>query len=480
MPTIDDLLDGRATARESARDLIRDPLAFFGMSHTKMHSVPRGVLEELQREALSLRFEQQRDRIPALSTLADAQGVAHIDEFEQVVPLCFEHTIYKSYPTELLEKGKFDLLTTWMDRLSAHDLSHVDTSGCESIHSWLELLCAQTELDPVTSSGTTGKMSFSPRDKGDWVVQMLGGMRLQLMQKFGEPPSESFATDKYHVCWPAHPDGHTSMFRMAHYLYKYMALECDDHFHPLFHSPADTDLLFLAGKLRMARARGDGRVDVPPSLLARRPEVEAMERDMPGRMAEWLETILSSMSGKRVFLMSHLFPLYQLAKAGLATGGKCSFAPDSIILTGGGAKGAVLPDDLMEVVHSFFDVQFRNMYGFSEQTALSFTCEQGRFHIPPWAIPLILDVRTSKLLPRAGVQTGRAAFFDVAINGIWGGCISGDKVEIDWNECGCGRKTPHLTDNIVRFSEEHGGVDEITPTASPRAHAALREFLHSF
>lgn len=479
MATIDNLLEGRATVKESALDLIRDPLAFFDMSYTKMHSVPRSLLEQLQTEALSQRFEEQKERIPALSKLAAAQGIKSVQEFNEVLPLCFEHTLYKSYPAELLNDMRFDKLTTWLGRLSAYDVSHVDASGCNTIHSWLDLLENDTELGPVTSSGTTGKMSFSPRHKSDWRTQVLGGLRIQLSQKFGEPPTDANFTDKYHVCWPTYPDGHTSQFRLAYYLYKYLALECGDHFHPVYDTPADTDLLYLGAQLRLAKARGEEPDHLPPSLLARVSEMEAIQRDNPARTAAWLESIMSEMKGKRVFLMSHLFPLYQLAKTGLKSGHTCGFAPDSILLTGGGAKGAVLPDDLMDVATRFFDIKYTYMYGFSEQTALSFPCELGRFHIPPWAIPLVLDPQTSRPLPREGVQVGRAAFFDVAIKGIWGGCISGDKVEIDWDPCPCGRTSPHLTDSITRFSEEQGGVDEITPTATQQAHAALREFLNT-
>jgi hypothetical protein len=72
---IDNLLDGSATIKESAGAFIEDPLTFFDMSVTKMQSVPRGLLEELQTEALSMRFERQKDRIPTLSKMADRQGI---------------------------------------------------------------------------------------------------------------------------------------------------------------------------------------------------------------------------------------------------------------------------------------------------------------------------------------------------------------------------------------------------------------------
>jgi len=120
------------------------------------------------------------------------------------------------------------------------------------------------------------------------------------------------------------------------------------------------------------------------------------------------------------------------------------------------------------------------IYGFNELTPLSVRCEHGRYHIVPWSIPLILDAQTNKPLPREGVQVGRGAFFDLAINGVWGGIVSGDRVEIDWNDCPCGRTTPHLADNIVRFGQEEGGSDKITCAATPQAHTEALDFLTGF
>jgi len=481
MNTIDDLLNGSAGIKASAHAFIEDPLTFFDMSYTKMQSVPRGVLEELQTAALSIRFAQQRERIPILAKLADRQGITQVDEIDAVLPLLFEHTMYKSYPTYLLEKSQFDKLTTWLDRLTSHDLSRVDASGCKSIHSWLDLLCAETDVDPICSSGTTGTMSFTPRDKSDWRTQILGGYRVQLLQRFGEAPTESDLNDELYVPWPTHPDGHTGIFRAAHYVDMYLARGSENHFYPLYDTVADTDVMYLAARLRAAQARGDSRVNVPQSLLERRAEIEAMERDRPAKAAAWMETLVSELRGKRVFLFAPAPLIYDVAAAGVAAGKQCSFAPDSCVQFGSGGKGVALPDDWEDVINRFLNWGGRNnyFYGFSEQTMISVRCEHGRLHLPPWSIPLILDPQTSELLPRAGIQTGRAAFFDLALNGNWGGLISGDRVEIDWSECPCGRTTAHLSDNVTRFSVEQGGSDKISCTATPEAHADALDFLTS-
>ena len=482
MVTVDQFIDGSATTKESAEAFIEDPLTFFDMSLTKMQSVPRDLLTELQTEALSLRFERQKERIPTLSKLADRQGITSVREIDDVLPVLFEHTMYKSYPTYLLEKGQFDKLTTWLNRLTPHDLSQVDTSGCDSIHSWLDVLCAETELDPISSSGTTGTMSFTPRDKTDWRTFILGAFRVQLLQKFGQPPTESDLHDKIHVAWPSYRDGHTPFFRAPHYFLKYFALGSEDHFHPMFDTPGDTDVMFLAARLRAAQARGDSRVDVPQSLLNRRSEIAEMERGRSDKAAEWTETLVSDLTGKRVFLMAPAQLIHDVAVKGLAEGKKCDFAPNSYVTVGLGGKGFAMPDGWEDVVKRFlnFDGEYGYFYAFSEQTAVSVRCEHGRLHLPPWTIPLILDAETSELLPRADRHVGRGAFFDLAINGLWGGLITGDKVEIDWSECPCGRTTAHLSEEITRFSVEQGGTDKITCTATPEAHTDALDFLTTF
>ncbi len=92
--------------------------------------------------------------------------------------------------------------------------------------------------------------------------------------------------------------------------------------------------------------------------------------------------------------------MYDVAKAGLERGIKDVFAKDSAILTGGGTKGFVLPDNYMDVIHEFLGVdRIQQGYGFSEQSAFHWACSEGRYHVQPWVIPFILDPDTSEPLP---------------------------------------------------------------------------------
>ncbi len=55
-----------------------------------------------------------------------------------------------------------------------------------------------------------------------------------------------------------------------------------------------------------------------------------------------------------------------------------------------------------------------------------------------------------------GEIEGRAAFFDLALDGRWGGVITGDKISLDLGPCACGNAGPIIRDNIVRYADLEG------------------------
>src|SRR5262245_40627425 len=125
---------------------MNSPLSFFGESITPMHSIPRAELVDLQREAMILRFTEHREDIEMVRKLADRLGVSTVDKFDDIVPLMFSHTAYKSYPAALVDNNRWDLMTRWLGKLTTYDLSGVDVDGCDSIDGWLERLGSQRPL----------------------------------------------------------------------------------------------------------------------------------------------------------------------------------------------------------------------------------------------------------------------------------------------------------------------------------------------
>jgi hypothetical protein len=444
-----------------------EPDRFFDLSATAMHSVPRGRMLELQRAALARRFEQQRDRIPMVAKLAERQGITSLDEIEDVVPLLFEHTMYKSYPLALLERQQFDKLTSWMGKLTAVALSDVDVSACASIDGWVQTIADVTDVDVVFSSGTSGTMSFFP-----WSVR-----DLQLKWHCLYVHVLGYASSGDDPAQPCHYLSSSQRTR-RNYMAEFVTGGQPEYCHMRNPGGQSADLGWLAARMRLAAARGDAsRVKVPESLLARRAELKELKAGEEARDRSWQAT-LERLQGERIVWMVYPFEVYDLAVERIAHGERWTFAPESALVLIGGPKGREIPADWRSTVEQFLSNPVRASYGMTELSLVALECSAGRYHIPPWIVPLILDPETSALLPRAGVQRGRAAYFDLLPQDHWGGFMSGDEIEVDFDSaCECGATTYHFAPEIVRLSDKRGGTDKISCAATPQAHAEAMQFL---
>jgi hypothetical protein len=296
--------------------------------------------------------------------------------------------------------------------------------------------------------------------------------RTAYLQTFGEPPTP-VALDE-----PVHLIGSANRWHAA----KAMSIEVakgDDAYIHLSPIRPSADLLWLAARIRFAAARGDsGRVEVPAALLERRGELEQAQANESAAVQAWVEEI-AGLQGRHVLWQVFPADIYRIAAARLENGERWSFTPESRVVCQGGSKGRTLPPDWFDTVKRFVEVgQVIQTYGMAELTGLSPLCSAGRYHVQPWVIPFVLDPESSALLPRNGVQTGRFAFFDLATNSHWGGLMTGDEIELDFDgRCECGATTQHFSSHISRLSDKRGGDDKISCTATPQAYEEAMEFL---
>lgn len=471
------------TAEKTLDLFMNDPIEYFDASITKMHTISRDEIEALQRQGMKKRFAAHRESIEIVRNLADRLDIKDVDEFNDVTPLLFAHTAFKSYPAALLDNKRFDLMTKWLQKQTSHDLSEVDVSNCEGIDDWIDRLDAGSKLRVITSSGTTGTISIIPKDDyGGFYGMRL--WRLFLFQEFFKEPKPEDLDPVVDVIWPNYAEGKLGHLRMVGLLKNEFTGGDESRFHPLYSDAVSTDLMFLASKLRAAASRGElDRVKIDPALLARKDEFQAMEERRPVEMEKFFKRMATELAGKRVFMTGTYTLMYEIAKSGLEQGVKDVFAKNSAILTGGGTKGHVLPDNYMEVIKEFLGVdRIQEGYGMSEISAFHWACPENRYHVQPWVIPFLLDPDTSEPLPREGKQTGRAAFYDILNESHWGGIISGDEVTIDWDTpCPCGLASVPIEHEIIRYSEKEGTEDDrITCNATQEVQDEAVNFMREF
>jgi hypothetical protein len=467
-----------AQSEKSAHAMCDHPAEYFSYSINEMFSLDPGELENMQLEVLRERFAQLRDRIPMLTTLIAKSGIDSIDAIEAAVPLLFDHAIYKSYPPSLLSKGRFDAMTRWLNKLTAHDLSGVDVSACGTIDEWIDTLDRDTPLLVSHSSGTSGTVSFLPIERDDF-DRATAAWPVTFLQEFGAPQSYFGECPNLHLVSFEYRSSRRSAGRYNDFCSKYFA-GSEDHMHALHPEKMSADMMYLAGKLRAAQASGKlDKLDISPQLLARRGEFARQQQREAEHIEPFFHDIIEKYAGERLFVTGFSQVLYTLAQGALEKGYRKIFSPDSILFLGGGSKGGILPDDWQDPVKALFGVdRIVQAYGMSEVMGIHPMCSQGHYHFLPWIIPYVLDPDTSESLPRTGSTTGRAAYFDLGGKAHWGGFISGDEITVTWDEpCPCGMKGAYMDSQVERYSEKRGGDDKINCAATAQAHEDALNFL---
>jgi hypothetical protein len=460
-------------AAEALR-MANDPPEYFGYSGPASHAVPREEWQAMQLAGLQQRFADLKDRLPVLTATAQEMGIDRIETIEDGANLLFPHTVYKSYPVSLLEKNRFRQLTKWLGRLTTLDLSQADVDACDGIDAWLKALEDSVGLSVTHSSGTSGSMSFLPRTSDGYrIISEVFGMSSR--ESNGIEASQR--NEPWHTFYLGFAGGRSHAARAGRWAYDNFA-HAPEYFHTLYDADMSSDVMFMAARLRLAEARGElDRLEITPAMRARQAEFEETQR----KSAQALDRIFEQMialRGERVYIGGMNGAMAELAQRGLAEGYSNTFGPDCIVQTGGGNKGGLLPDNWKELIFEFTGAErIAQYYGMTEVTMIAPMCSEGHYHIPPWVVAYVLDPDTGESRPREGVQTGRAAFFDLVPQTYWGGFASGDEITVDFEPCACGRTSYHAHPTIARFSEKRGGDDKITCAAADDAHAAAIEVL---
>ena len=460
--------------------LAADPQALSEADYWEAFQMKPAEVEQVQLAGLRRRFDALRPRLPAVDRLAQGQGITEIRAVEDIVPLLFPHTVYKSYPLSFLEQGRFDRLTKWLQGLTTCDLSGVDVAGVDTIDGWIGAIERATELRPIHSFGTTGKLSFIPRTRAQ--VRKTVRINARAIRDFhGSGSGPDLLVSHMPLISPSYRYGASAIIRGMEAMAEDYAGGFDNSLflHPDAYFSAD--IASLAGRMKAAEARGEqGQLSLSPALLARREEFARREQSAAQDMDRFFAEAARRFGGQDVFMFAVWPILFEWAEEGLKRGVRNVFGTGSVLTTGGGSKGRVLPADYKETIFKFlgFERHFE-FFGMSELMANAPRCEEGNFHVPPVIVPFVLDPDSGAPLDRTGTATGRLALMDLLPDSYWGGFVTGDEVTLSGpaDPCACGRTGHYIHSTIRRFSEAQGGDDKINCAGAPEAHDKAVEFL---
>jgi hypothetical protein len=408
-------------------------------------------LREMQIAAMDERFQERRDRIKLLARRAEDAGTTRVASLDDMVPLLFPHTAYKSYPESFLIEQKWDRLIKWLGTISPHPILPIETADITDIDDWIARLEANGNYISC-SSGTTGKsaMLIASEKDMDW-------SRLDTVGVFAWGSGVEPAQDR-RVMGLA-PVAAVPKNRI---IGEAQLAAFGDPARPRFDYPVSPMTVgSLTSMVVMRKKMADG--------TALPEEIAAFEATSQTRAAEMNAAVgiaaaaLVEHRAEKLMISGMWNSLYQVAKAVRDLGYSAKdFHPDNCIYVGGGLKRAQLPDDYQDFVHGTFNIpegrHFQN-YSMQELNSGMPKCrEGGRYHVPPWIVPFVLNQEGDALVPHDGTGEveGRAAFYDLSLDGRWGGVISGDKISLDYGRCACGNAGPSIRDNIARYADLQG------------------------
>lgn len=416
-----------------------------GAVHEDVFDRPWPDIEARQLEAARELFVERRDQIPVLRRRADDSGVTEIRTLDDLVPLLFAHTAYKSYPPSFVAQGRWDRLLQWMQTLSVAKVTDVDVEGVTDVDDWMERLRAAGHM-VLATSGSGGKVSFLNHTREDAEKK-----RRHYRRMSGWPFVKA---DNSRVVFLTSPSrGPNSAIEAAQNSAAVWARPGEAHF--LTDEPLRLAEISASAALNQRMAEGTA---TPAEIEAAQAEARARGERMSAAMDVFVDKILAHRHEPIVVsaLWAQHMSIIERARArGIPDGG---FHPDSLVSAGGGLKGVALPADYREQVDRFYGKVIRNnAYGMTEMAQTCPKCQCGRYHRPPGLIWLLLDRDGERRLTADdgvdGVVEGRFAFLDLLYEGRWGGLISGDKVTIDFKDCPCGRPGPTILDTISRYAQ---------------------------
>jgi hypothetical protein len=211
--------------------------------------------------------------------------------------------------------------------------------------------------------------------------------------------------------------------------------------------------------LRKKMADGTAK---PAEIAYVEAQTAAREAAMQSCVDQAIEALIESRAEK-LHIMGMFAPLFRVAEGVRARGYSAKdFHPENSVFLSGGLKRAVLPPDYREFVFGTFNLSGHRIcqsYGMQEMNTNAVRCKCDRYHVAPWVMALPLDESGENLVepPASGEFEARAAFFDLSLDGRWGGVISGDKIRITYDQCACGNRSPSIGEDIQRFADMAGG-----------------------
>lgn len=355
------------------------------------------------------------EQIPAYRELASQRDLDSAATIADITSeLMFTTSLFKSYDRRWLETGDYDRLTAWLDTIYA-GAAVVDLDRVSSVEEWRRALAARSVF-VTCSSGTSGKLSFVPRDRD--TLEALG----------------------------------SNGWVYAHALPAMTVVERGD-FDCLVVGPRATGTGIQAASLGVSRAASRSHF-----LLDRDAAGVHPTEPSDASYAAAREFLASSMSAGRPVVVFGTPPeLYRACAWLVEEGPTLQLTDGSIAITGGGWKSATTALDheqLSQHVELALGIPTDHLvdtYSTAETSFFCLRCRAGCYHVPPFVEVVRLDEALTPVAHTDGF--GIIGFLDPFAFSYPGFLITGDVGNITFGPCPCGLSGWAIAGRIERGEE---------------------------
>lgn len=396
------------------RNMLLDILVAAAGHWAKGENVDLAAMTAVRHQAILINHRSYMREIPAYAQIAHERGLADetIDNVGVIAnELMFPTDLFKSYDPNSLLTADFSAMNRWI-RTIFHRPPNIAVDGLQTVADWR----ARLRDDSVYlsySSGTSGHLSFVPRDKLAWTALVRNG-------SYASHPDWSGERGDYD-CLILGPRGSGMGMQAVATGLARAAVRA----HYLFDVELNADVLLAMHISREGQRFRAATTAGRDEAIARCIRFLRESRDLD----------------RRVLVFGPPYEVAVLCARIVAENESICLPGNSIVTTGGGWKTAapIAREELVDNVQTALGIRrdrVIDVYSTTECNCACLGCGAGRYHIPPLIEPLVVD---DLMIPIPGHDVfGTIGFLDPFAVSYPGFLITGDEGRLVYGRCDCG------------------------------------------
>lgn len=439
---------------------LHDQLRGFALNWAMGRPVDAAAARAARQAAIRANHRHYFECIPIYRRLAGQAGVAAEATIEQISrELMSTDHIFKSYPQAHLDNHDYGAMNEWLRQVFDRPVE-VPVAGLDSVDGWLGRL-REAGIHTVFSSGTSGQISFVPRDAYTW--SLLTGLATSYVPLFRMRQGSARGWERLAARAAARTLGPQ---RFTQFFQRRGLRGFDGFFLSFSGGTQGTQVVgqVLAGMV----GRATFLFDLQLSAAAVRALVRGPSGEREQQLADqFLEATVqrreenyrrmaaalrdSVTARRRALVFGAPFMIKEFCDWLVAAGEELALRPGSMLFHGGGWKSfegdRIDEAALLALVEKATGVPPGNVsegYSMTEAQVVFPRCREGRFHVPPITETVIFD---DALEPLQGDDVyGALGFLDPFAVCYPGFIITGDNVRRRTEACPCGVSGITITD----------------------------------